>query len=629
VERRLAAILSADAVGYSRLMAADEEGTARTLAACRHLISDLVGQCAGRVVDAPGDNVLAEFRSVVDAVRCAVQIQEQLASHNAALPAERRLLFRIGINLGDVLVEGERILGNGVNVAARLEGVAEPGGICISGTAYDQVKNKLALAYQDLGEQPVKNLSEPIRVYRVQLQSGPAKAAGGLAFGRSWRGLRALLAATAGVLLLLGAGLWAVWPRPLGLAIDLAGVGGPPVDPPLPDLPSLVILPFDNMSGDPGQEYFADGITEDLTTELSRNDALFVISRNTAFTYKGQAVKVEDVGRELGVRYVVEGSVRRDSDRIRVTAQLIDATRGFHLWGERYDSEIVDLFSVQSEMAEQIMGAVGIEIRAAEIERIRRKPTESLNAHDLQMRALHHYMKFTRTDHERARQLLERALELDPEYATAHAMLGGIFLNEYYNLWSLDPALLDRVVEQSDRALAIDEANPIALANRAAALVGLGRAAEARAYAERAVEEDPNWDVPHTILAYVRALTGDPLGALRSARRALRRNPKVSGGDLMAIADVNFLAGRTKVAQELYERIRAANPDLIPARLQLAVIYESQGRHEEAQLLVQESLRVNPHLTTDLLANEQLTAGFFDANEKAVVRDRLRRAGLP
>ncbi len=626
-QRRLTTVLSADAVGFSRLMAADEMGTVRLLAECRQLLGDTIGQYGGRVVDAPGDNVLAEFPSVVDAVQCAVEIQGELARRHAALPEEQRMRFRIGVNLGDVVVDGERIYGDGVNVTARLEGLAEPGGVCISGTAYDQVKNKLAFGYEDLGAQTVKNIPEPVRVYRVQ-PHGPGKAARGTVRSRGRRRRLSVLAISAAALLLLGGVLWATWPRPMGLVIDLAGVSGPPVDPPLPDQPSIVVLPFTNMSGDPAQEYFADGITEDLTTDLSRNDALFVISRNSAFTYKGQAVKVEDVGRELGVRYVVEGSVRRDSDRVRVTAQLIDATSGFHLWGERYDRELADLFSVQSELSEQIMGAVGVEIRAAEIERTRRKPTESQTAHDVYMRAFHHYMKFTREDHRRARALIEHALALDPDYASAHALLGGIYLNEYYNLWSLDPTLPDRVVEQADRALAIDESNPTALVNKAAGLAAQGRTAEARAYAERAVEVDPNWDVPHTFLAYIRVLSGDPLGALRSARRALRRNPKISGGDLMAIADINYLAGRTEVARELYERIRVANPDMILARLQLAVMYDSQGRRDEAQLLVQESLRVNPELSADFVV-EARNAALMDADERAELRDSLRRAGLP
>ncbi len=245
------------------------------------------------------------------------------------------------------------------------------------------------------------------------------------------------------------------------------------------------------------------------------------------------------------------------------------------------------------------------------------------------MRALHHFMKFTRKDHERARQFLERAIELDPQYAAAHALLGGIYLNEYGNLWSLDPTLLDRGLEQAERALAIDESNPIALTNKAIVLSVRGRVAEARAYAERAVELDPNWDVPYTVLAWIKVQLGDPLGALRSTRRALRRNPKLPPADLTGIADINYFVGRTEVALELYERVRATNPDLIAARLQLAVIYESQGRHDEAQVVVQESLQVNPELTADLLVDSELYAAWFDAAEKAELRDSLRRAGLP
>ncbi len=535
--------------------------------------------------------------------------------------------FRVGVNLGDVIVEGWNLLGDGVNIAARLEALAEPGGICISANVHEHVRNKLDLAYDDLGAQAVKNIPEPVRVYALRLEGGirrqrhPAR--------RKRSRLRMALATFAGLILLVGVGLWASWPRPLGLLIDILGVSGPPINPPLPDKPSIVVLAFTNMSGDPEQEYFSDGITEDLITDLSRSPGLFVIARNSAFTYKGRAVNVENVGRELGVRYVVEGSVRRDADRIRVTAQLIDATSGFHLWSERYDRELADLFSVQSELAEQIMGAVGTEILAAEIERIRRKPTESPSAHDLLMRALHHYVKFTRKDHERARQLLERAIELDPEYATAHALLSGIHVTAYNNLWSLDPTLLDQAHEQAERALAIDGSSPHALLHKAIVLLFLGRAAEARAYAERAVELDPNWDVPHTILAFARMQLGDPLGALRSTRRALRRNPKLPPADLEAIAEINYHAGRTEVALQLFERIRASNPDLIAPRLYLLGIYESQGRDDESQTLVQEILRINPELTADLVMNSGSAALMFDARERTELRDQLRRAGFP
>ncbi len=623
-QRRLTTILSADAVGFSRLMAADEMDTVQLLAASRRVMGAAIERFGGRVVDAPGDNLLAEFPSVVDAVECAVEIQRELGELDAERPADRRMPFRIGVNLGDVVVDEGRIYGDGVNVAARLEGLADPGGVCVSGTAYDQVRNKLPYGYADLGERAVKNIPEPVRVYRLR----PERRDGATEPVPPARAPRRRLALAIGVLLVAAFGLWASWPRPVGVLIDLAGVSAPPVNPPLPEEPSIVVLPFTNMSNDPDQEYLADGITEDLTTDLSRNQALFVISRNSAFTYKGEAVKIEDVGRELGVRYVVEGSVRRESDRVRVTAQLIDATSGFHLWGERYDRQLADLFAVQAELSEQIMGAVGVEIRAAEMERTRRKPTESQGAHDVYMRAFHHYMKFTREDHARARELIDRALELDPEYANAHALLAGIHLNEYFNLWSLDPSLPERVVAQADRALAIDPANSIGLVDKAAGLAAQGRVEEARVHAERAVEVDPNWDVPHTFLAYIQVLSGDPLGALQSTRKALRRNPKISGGDLLAIADINLLAGRTEVAREIYERIRADNPDMIVARLQLAVLYEGQGRADQARTLVEESLRVNPDLTAEAVVSARSPA-LADAEERAALRESLRRAGLP
>jgi len=367
VERKLAAILSADAVGYSRLMAEDEAATIRTLSSYREQIGVLVREHRGRVVDSPGDNVLAEFPTALEAVRCAVEIQGVLRVRSASIPAERRMDFRIGVHMGDVATEGGRIYGDGVNIAARLEALAEAGGVCISATVHEQVRNKLDAGFTDLGDQTVKNIPDQIRVYRVQPRSqseAPARAK--TAPGSKPRRLRTALVATAAVLLLLGLGLWASWPRPLGLLIDLAGVSGPPVDPPLPDKPSIAVLPFANMSADPEQEYFSDGITEDLTTALAGNPRLFVISRNSAFTYKGKAVKIEDVGRDLGVRYVLEGSVRKAGDRVRITAQLVDATTGGHLWSQRYDRDLSDIFALQSEMAEEILGIVGVEIGAAE-----------------------------------------------------------------------------------------------------------------------------------------------------------------------------------------------------------------------------------------------------------------------
>src|SRR5712692_4445617 len=340
MERKLTAILSADVKGYSRLMGEDEEATIRTLTAYREVMVTLIQQHRGRVVDSPGDNLLAEFASAVDAVRCAVEIQQELKVRNAELPLDRKMEFRMGLNVGDVIVEGERIYGDGVNIAARLEGLADPGGICISGTVYDQIENKVALSYEYVGEQTVKNIAKPVRVYRVREKS------------------EVVVTMSESVL------RQAQHERLSDPVTPSAGSGqalsqsqGDPHAPvlPLPNKPSIAVLPFANLSGDPEQEYFSDGITEELITGLSRLSGLFVIARTSVFTYKGRAVKVQEVGQELGVRYVLEGSVRKANDQVRITAQLVDATAGHHLWAERYDRPFKDIFALQDDVVQKIV----------------------------------------------------------------------------------------------------------------------------------------------------------------------------------------------------------------------------------------------------------------------------------
>jgi TolB-like protein/class 3 adenylate cyclase len=408
VERKLVAILSADVVGYARLMAADEVATLRMLTAYREEVAVLIRQHRGRVVDSPGDNLLAEFPSALEATRCAVAIERVVEARNTEFPEDRRMRFRIGVHLGDVMVEGERIYGDGVNIAARIEGMADAAGICISGTVHEQVRGKLEIGFDDLGQRPVKNRPDPVRVYRVRLGDGLARPAGRTRAPRERAGpLRTALVATGAALLLLAAGIWATWPRPLGLLLDLSGLSGPSVNPPLPDKPSIAVLPFTNMSGDPEQDYFSDGITEELTNDLAQIPELFVIARNSAFAYKGRAVNVEEVGRELGVRYVAEGSVRRSLDRVRVTVQLIDATTGFHLWSEQYDRELADIFAVQSEISQELVGALSSEIHQATLDRMVGRSTRDLVAYDFHLRATSHYRRFTREGNLEARRLLE------------------------------------------------------------------------------------------------------------------------------------------------------------------------------------------------------------------------------
>jgi adenylate cyclase len=625
VEHKLAAILSADVVGYSRLMAEDEAATVRTLADYREEVGLLVRQHRGRVVDTAGDSLLAEFPTATEAVGCAVEIQGVLRVRNAPLPADRRMEFRIGIHLGEVRVEGERLYGDGVNIAARLEGLAEPGGMCISDMVYRQVESKLDLRYDDLGDQSLKNIPEPVHVYGVQPRSQPeASARASTPPDKRPRRLRTALVATAAVGLLLGVGLWASWPRPLGLVIDLVGLSGAPVDPALPEKPSIVVLPFDNMSKDPSQDYFSDGITEDLTTDLAKVPGLFVIARNSAFTYKGTPVNVERVGRELGVRYVLEGSVRKSADRLRINTQLTDATTGFHVWSERYDRDLGEVFALQSEISTEIMLALQLQIPAAEIERIRDKSPEELSAYDMYLRAGSHLRRFTRADHREARRLLERAIELDPGYADAYSSLGGTYILEYSFLWSSDKKILKRAAELARHSLQLDPSLSGSYTILASAHFWNGRIEEAIAAAERSLAINPNSAGCYGVLGAAQAAAGQVASALGSLKRALRLDPLAVSPAWVGLAYVNLRAGRTTEAIELLERVRASNPDMVLARIALAGQYEASDQHQEARSVVEEILRVSPDLTAELAA-ARAPPGF----DRVAFRADLRKAGLP
>jgi adenylate cyclase len=376
--RRLAAILAADVAGYSRLMGADEEGTLERLKALRReLLDPKIAEHHGRIVKTTGDGMLVEFASVVDAVRCAVEVQQAMSERDIGAGPDNRIELRIGINLGDVIVEGDDLYGDGVNIAARIEALADAGGVFVSNTVHDQVRDRLPFVFEDLGEQQVKNIARPVRVYRVR-DAGAAKSPSALA---------------------------------------------PPALP-LPDKPSIAVLPFQNLTGDTEQDYFVDGIVEEITTAISRLPWLFVIARNSSFTYKGQAVDVKQVARELGVRYVLEGSVRRAANRVRIAGQLIDTTSGAHIWADRFDSAIDDIFELQDQVASSVVGAIEPKLRASEIDRAVRKPTDSLDAYNLHLRALAQFHKYTEEGIREALSLVKRALAIDPSYAPPAAMVG-------------------------------------------------------------------------------------------------------------------------------------------------------------------------------------------------------------
>ena len=417
--RKLSAILSADVKEYSRLMSQDDVSTIKTLTTHRKLISSFVRQYQGRVVDSPGDNILAEFSSISNAVNCAVEIQRDLVQRNLEIPSETKMSWRIGVNLGEVVEEDDRIYGDGVNIAARIESLAEAGGICVSGTVYDQVKNKLGLEFQYMGEQTVKNIPDSVRVYQVLS-------------------------------------------LPVTAASDITGRAEEKPKPSLSEQPSIAVLPFDNMSGDPEREYFSDGMTVEIIARLAMNPMLSVIARNSTFAYKGKSVNVRQIGQDLGVRFVVEGSVRKAGNMVRITAQLIDTSSGSHIWAKTYDREFKDVFSLQDEIAQQIVMSVLEGGVVAEISRARNIPTENLTAYDALLRGLENFYQLKREDNARAIKMAERAIELDSEYALAYVLLAAAHHRDFSFGWVRGLVALDKAFEFARKAISLDDSSSLA-----------------------------------------------------------------------------------------------------------------------------------------------------------------------
>jgi adenylate cyclase len=480
VQRRLAAILAADVVGYSRLMEADEEGTLARMKSLRNdVIDPKIAEYSGRIFKTTGDGFLAEFPSAVDAVRHAIDVQRDMARLYANVPADNRIVFRIGISLGDVMVDGDDLFGNGVNVAARMEGLAEPGTICVSGNVQEHVGKSLDITLEDLGERTVKNIDRPVRCYRVHLETGD----------------------TPGVL-----------------------EQGPDGAPPLPDKPSIAVLPFDNISGDPEQKYFADGITEDLITELSRFRTLFVIARNSSFAFRGKDVDVKEVGKKLGVEYVVEGSVRKSANRVRITAQLIEATTGNHLWADRYDRGMEDIFAVQDEITETIVAILPGRLEDAGRERAQRKRTANLTAYDFVLLGVERYRRLTNEGNAEARDMFRKAIERDSQYARAHASLAWTHLSDAYrDLWSAET--VSEALNSIETALSLDDDDSWYHAILCLILFALGRDEEAEIHFKRGTALNPNDAETAAVMAPFLVYTGRCEEGLESIARAKRLNP--------------------------------------------------------------------------------------------------------
>jgi adenylate cyclase len=624
VKRKLAAILSADVKGYSRLMGEDEKGTLHTLNVYKEVMTGLIQHHHGRVVDAPGDNVLADFASVVDAVQCAVEIQQVLRAKNAVLPESRRMEFRIGINLGDVIEEGDSIYGDGVNIAARMESLADGGGICISGSAFEQVKSKLKVGYEYLGEQSVKNISEKVRVYRVLMEP---EAAGSVIYRHRKDDPRHKRRATIFALLILIAGVAAIgiwnfyWRAP-----KIEPASKEKMAYPLPDKPSIAVLPFVNMSGDPKQEFFSDGITEDIITALSKVPMLFVIARNSTFTYKGKPVNVRQISEELGVRYVMEGSVQRSADRVRITAQLIDALSGHHIWAERYDHDLKDIFALQDEVTSNILTAMQVKITEGEQALHRDKGIRNLNCYLKLLEAKNYANRFDIEGNNLARRMGEEALVMCPESSSAYDLLAITHMMDYWHGSGKSPReSIEKAIELARKAIALDDAyaHPHGLLSF---LYSIKMEYEkALAEGERAVALDPNGADVYAWYAISLTFAGRPEEAIPLFQKAIRLNPFGPTWYFFNLGNALLFTERSEEAVSAYKKALQRSPDNLLAHVLLAATYSMMGREKEARAEAAEVLRINPKFSLDYFEktlrfkDQRLTNNFIDA---------LRKAGL-
>ncbi len=624
-KRKLAAILSADVEGYSRLMDDDEEATVRTLTAYRSAINDLVQQYRGRVVDTPGDNILAEFTSVVDAVNCAVEIQRELAERNAELPYNRKMEFRIGVNLGDVIEEEGRIYGDGVNIAARVEAMAEAGGICISGRVYDQVANKLGLEYENLGEHQVKNITTPIRVFRVLSLPGTAAhrvVQAQKTLKRKWRKIAFAIAAVL-VVAIATTTIWRLYLRPLSL--EVASVER--MAHPLPDKPSIAVLPFENMSGDPAQDYFCDGLTEQIISTLSKIPSLFVISRSSTFTYKGKPVKIQKVAEDLGVKYVLEGSVQRTADRIRITAQLIDAMTGHHIWSQRYDREQKDIFAIQDDITLEIMQELRIELIDGEQARIWQKnQTSNLEAYEKYLQGRYYLAKFTKEDNVRALQLFQEAIALDPEYARAYAGLGFTHFWDVRFGWVESRADSIKMANNcAQKSIKLDNTLDGAHLLLSVVYMMQRQFEEAIAAAEHAVSLNPNGADAYSALGGLLGVSGKWEESIAHTKKSIRLNPFPTPTYFHWLGRAYFMTGQYDVSIATFKKALHVNPNYLPAHAFLAACYSSLNRQAEAESAAKEVLRINPKFTLESYAKTLPYKNKADIERYVAA---LRKAGL-
>jgi adenylate cyclase len=625
-KRKLTAVFSADVAGYSRLMGEDEAATVKTLESYKQIMFSLIKQHRGRVIDSPGDNLLAEFPSVVDAVQCGVAVQKELQARNAELPENRKMQFRIGINLGDVIEEGDRIYGDGVNIAARLEALADPGGICVSKTAFDHIEAKLPLGYHFLGEQTVKNIAKPVGAYKVLMEPRVtgAETKGEAKKVTIWHRKRVLAGGVAVLIVIIGVAVWEFYCR------------APKIEPAskekmafeLPDKPSIAVLPFVNISEDSKQEYLSDGITDQIIAGLSRIEKLFVIARNSTFTYKSKPVKVQQVAEELGVRYVLEGSVQKSGDKIRITTQLDDALKGDHLWSERYDRPMKDIFALQDEITIKVVEALRIKLGATDIRRPSGKGTQNLEAFLKFVQGFDYYIRFTPDALTQAARYFQEAIDLDPNYAAPHALMS---MSLTQSLWlgaSKSPKeSIEAATRFAEKARELDESYPMGYLALGQIELTKGQFDKAISYYERGLALDPNNIGLLSSLGSASLRDGRWEEAILHFKRAIRLNPLDPTLALWGLGAVYCRMGRYEEAiPPLKQALRNRPQQMLLTHLDLAACYAGLGKEEEARAAAAEVLKMNPKFTV-----EEFTKVFPIKDD--AIRERylenLRKAGIP
>lgn len=620
IQRKLKAIFSADVKGYSKLMGDDDEATVNTITAYRKIITESIQNHQGRVVDSPGDNILAEFSGALNAVKSAIDIQGILEINNTKLPDHRRMYFRIGINLGDILHKDNRIYGDGVNVAARIESLADPGGICISRGIYDQVKKNVSQAFEYMGEHSVKNISEPVRIYRILLSQGAEKKENRQPVfkSNSIQGPYALIIAI--LVVVLAGVIFKFYYR--SSIIESTSEREKALT--LPDKPSIAVLPFVNMSKDPEQEYFSDGVTNDIITALSKFKELFVIASNTVFTYKGKAVNIEHIGQELNVKYILEGSIQRIATKIRFNAQLIDTTTGFHIWSEHYNRNLKDIFSVQDEIVHSIVGKFGVEIDAVERKRAMQKNTENLKAYDYVLRGMEYLRRRTRSENGKARNMFEKALELDPQFASAYVGLGHTYEVQVAFGWTEFPIqALKRAEELALKALSLDKSNAYAYR-----ILGLVYATQKKFdlainKLNRAIELNPNDARSLSQLGQVLIWAGRVDDAINALETTYRYDPNMLHGDFMFLGIGYYLNGQYEKAINLLEEGVSRKPDWGGNHIILAAAYAQLGRLDDATHEAQIVLGLEPFFEIDRFGTV-----FRNPEHRAEILAGLHKAGL-